>query len=102
MSIEDLIKGEIHYPWLFMLLDFRFFLGYFCLLFVILLYPLIKDKIGGADLLIFSLLATRYCFQRINQIILIASLVALFWGWIFKQQRLKFIPFIFFGFIVTI
>ena len=102
LSIQDIKKGEIHYRYLVLMVDFYDLKGYLCLILTIVFYDLIKDYIGGADLLIFSLLMTRYGSYYVFLIFFYGALLGLIYCLILKKQQLRFIPFIFLGFLIVL
>lgn len=71
-------------------------------MFFIVIYKYIEKYIGGADLLIFALLMTRYGFYISIEIIFYASVIAYIYALVLKIKTLKFIPFIFIGYILKV
>ncbi len=102
LSIQDIKKGEIHYRYLVLMVDFLHLQGYVFLILTIIFYDLIKDYIGGADLLIFSLLITRYGSYAVFLMMFYAAVFGLAYCLIFKKHQLRFIPFIFIGFLIVL
>lgn len=102
LSIEDIKKGEIHYRYLILIVDFLYPEGYLLLVFFIFIYKKINIYIGGADLLIFCLLITRYGIYNASLIFFYAAAFALGYCLIKKKSKIKFIPFILLGFIILI
>ncbi len=102
LAKEDILQGEIHFHWLILLVDFRYYQGYIILIVFLLSYPLIKKQIGGADLLIIALLLTRYNLFQVNLIVLIASFSALIVIYFKKKSEVRFIPYLLLGFIIIL
>ena len=102
MSLEDILRGEIHYLWLIFLMDFQAFYGYFLIIIILIFYHKIDKYIGGADLLIIALLFNRYSFYRVNLIVLWASIFGLLYLLLSKTKRLRFIPFLLMGFLFSL
>ena len=99
-AYEDYKLGEIHYRWLIMMVDFRFLLAYPFLLMSVLFYRYIEKFIGGADIIIFILLYSRYGLLTVSKILLIASMLALIYSYVKRKKEIRFIPFILLGYIL--
>ncbi len=102
LSVQDIKYGEIHYRYLLMMVGFSYPSAYIILVLTLIFYKYLEDYIGGADLLIFCLLISRYSYIFTYRILFVSSLLALIYCLIFKKQRLKFIPFIFLAFLVCL
>ncbi|NLC54637.1 MAG: hypothetical protein GX769_01985 [Erysipelothrix sp.] len=84
------------------MVDFLYPLGYLLLLCVIMLYKFIDQLIGGADLLIFALLITRYGLYTTSLIAFYAAVIGLIYSVILKKGQIRFIPFILIGFLICL
>lgn len=82
------------------MVDFLYIEGYFFLALVIIFYKLVEKFIGGADLLIFGLLLTRYGLYAVSIILFYSSLIGVVFSLIKQKKELRFIPFILIGFII--
>lgn len=102
LGIQDYQKGEISFIPLVFLIDFQYLYGYLILAILLLTYRFYSHLIGGADLIVTSLLLTRFDFVFVNHIILWASLCALCTMVIKKQQKLFFIPYILCGYLISV
>lgn len=102
LSIQDLKYGEIHYRYLLLIVGFSYKSAYIILLLILLLYKYVQDYIGGADLLIFILLISKYGYYTTNLIVLISSICALFYSLLRRKKKIRFIPFILFATIIVI
>lgn len=102
LAIEDIKFGEIHYRYLLLMVDFLYLEGYIFLVTTIIFYRYVKKYIGGADLLIFGFIITRYGLYNLSYILFYAALLGLVYALIFKVKTLRFIPFILMGFIIFI
>ncbi len=102
LSLQDIKSGEIHYRYLLLMVDFLYPLGYLLLLCVIMLYKFIDQLIGGADLLIFALLITRYGLYTTSLIAFYAAVIGLIYSVILKKGQIRFIPFILIGFLICL
>lgn len=85
--------GEIHYRYLLLLVDFSYPIAYVFIIFIIKFYRFIENSIGGADLLIFALLFSRYGIA-INLILIYSCIIGIIYCLIKQERRIKFIPFI--------
>ena len=83
-----------------MIVDFSFLSAYILLILIIIFYKYVEEYIGGADLLIFALLVSRYNYYDTFLIFFYASIIALFYAIIFNKKEVRFIPFIFISFFV--
>ena len=102
LSIQDIKRGEIHYRYLLLMVDFQYLEGFFLIIIFITFYKYVQNYIGGADLLIFGLLITRYGLYISINIIFYAAFFGLIYSLIKKVSKLKFIPFIFIGFLIVL
>ncbi len=102
LAYQDYKHGEIHYRYLFCLVDFRFLLGYVSLLFCFSTYKYVEKYIGGADLLVISCLLTRYDFTFVNLSLIYACIGALIASLVTQQKRIKFLPFLAGGFFLVL
>ena len=84
------------------MVDFKFPLAYPFIIMIILLYRYIENIIGGADLVIFLLLYSRYGFIIANKVLFIAALAGFFYSIVKQKKKIRFIPFIFIGFLFVI
>ena len=100
LSVLDIKHGEIRYPYLLLMVDFSYLYAYIILILIIVLYKYVQDYIGGADLLIYAFLCSRYGYYDTSLIYFYGALFAFIYALIFKKSIIKFIPFIFIGFIV--
>lgn len=82
------------------MVDFLHINGYLILFISIVYYEYFKKYIGGADLLIFSLLITRYGFYNVSLILFYAAIIALIYSLLLRKEKLRFIPFILIGFLM--
>ncbi len=99
LSIQDIKKGEIHYRYLLLMVDFQYLEGFIFIITSITFYKYVQNYIGGADLLIFGLLITRYGLYVSINIIFYAAFFGFIYSLIKKVTVLRFIPFIFIGFL---
>ena len=83
------------------MVDFHFLMAYGLLAISLLLYRYVEDYIGGADILIFLLLYSRYGFLFLNQIMFLSAIFGIIYGAIKKKKEIRFIPFILMAFIVV-
>lgn len=97
LALEDIRYGEIHYRYLLLIVGFSYLSGYILMLICIILYDRMSKYIGGADLLIFCLLITKYGYNAISYIVLVASSLALLYSLVLKKKQIRFIPFILIG-----
>ncbi len=102
LSIQDLKYGEIHYRYLLLIVGFSYKSAYIILVLILLLYKYVQDYIGGADLLIFVLLISKYGYYTTNLIVLVSSISALFYSLLRRKKKIRFIPFIFIATIIVI
>lgn len=102
LSIQDIKRGEIHYRYLLLMVDFQYLEGFFLIIIFITFYKYVQNYIGGADLLIFGLLITRYGLYISINIIFYAAFFGLLYSIIKKVSVLRFIPFIFIGFLIVL
>lgn len=93
---EDVLKGEIHYRYLLLLVGFSFPQAYICMFGLIVFYPYISAYIGGADLLIFCLLFSKYGLSILN-IISLSCIFGLLYCLMLRKKKLRFIPCILFA-----
>ena len=100
LAIYDIKTGEIRYPYLLMIVDFSFLSAYILLILIIIFYKYVEEYIGGADLLIFALLVSRYNYYDTFLIFFYASIIALFYAIILNKKEVRFIPFIFISFFI--
>lgn len=101
MSIQDIKKGEIQLRYLLLIVDFSYLYAYVGIIIILFFYRYVEKYIGGADLLIFCLLTSRYGIVCVSTIALYSSLLALIYCVIKKQNSIRFIPFILLGFIIS-
>jgi len=102
MTLQDIKSGEIHQYNLLLLMDFKYYHAYLALIFLIPFYPYIKEYIGDGDLIIFVLLASRYGLNDVFCIILISSIIALAYLKYYKLEKIRYIPFIFMGYLIKL
>lgn len=82
------------------MVDFLYLEGYIFLSIVIIFYKYFEKYIGGADLLIFGLIISRYGIYNLSLILFYAAVIGLSYCYIFKKKTIRFIPFIFIGFLL--
>lgn len=99
LALLDFRNGEIRYRYLLLMVDFSYLSAYLLLFLFIVYYKYIDKYIGGADLIIFALLVSRYGYYASFLIYFYSSIIGLIYACIFKLHKLRFIPFIFMGFI---
>ena len=100
LSIQDIKFGEIHYRYLLLIVGFSHLEGYLLIIIFIVFYSIVENLIGGADLLIFGCLITKYGLYNMSVIVFYASLFGLIYAIALKKNKLRFIPFILFGFLM--
>ena len=100
LSLQDIKTGEIHYRYLLLMVDFLHLEGYILIITSIIFYKYVQKYIGGADLLIFGLLITRYGIYNVSLTLFYAAILGLLYAVVRKQSELRFIPFILIGFII--
>lgn len=81
------------------MVDFLYLEGYILLILFVLIFKFINKYIGGADLLVFSFLVTRYGLYTSALCFFYASLFGLIFALVFRKDKIRFIPFILLGFI---
>jgi len=101
-SIQDHNQGEIYLPVLSGLVDFLYPCSYIFLILFLFTYRFYQQYIGGADILIFILLCTRYSLLFVFRIVFLSSLIALVHALLLKKKSVRFIPYIFVSFIISI
>ncbi len=101
LGAEDARYGEVHLSYLIGLFDVRHFWPYVLLGVLLLTHTLWESKIGGADILTFTALFSRYSFLEVNQMILFACLLAIAYSALKKRREVRFLPFLFCGFLFS-
>lgn len=84
------------------MVDFSYPLAYVFILFIVLFYRYIAKYIGGADLLIFALLYSRYGYESTLRIIMFSCIFALMYSLIKGKESIRFIPFILVSLIIYV
>ena len=97
LALQDIKYGEIHYRYLLLIAGFSYLSGYILIVLILIGYQFISKYIGGADLLIFSLLVTQYGYLALSKIMLVASLLGILHSFIYRRKQIRFIPHIFVG-----
>lgn len=99
LAYEDIMYGEIHYRYLLLLVGFSYPIAYVFIIIVIKFYKNVSHLIGGADLLIFCLLISRYGLA-VNMMLIYSCIFGIIYCLVSKNKQIKFIPFILISVII--